>query len=159
MWLWAVWLLLFLDFARAVAARPISYAAVLRMKQDGSSSVLNPRSRPRQHLGGGLASPDWPAFSSHPLSALSLLSSQEDNRSGGKIKVAVENSLCLLLSEPQWKSSVFWLVKFTFTLKNTVYKEGKTSLMVMSCFSTTLAKDNEHKCTLKNTIFNGAFIR
>ncbi|KAM4565799.1 contactin-5 isoform 5-T5 [Odontesthes bonariensis] len=70
------------DFARAVAARPISYAAVLRMKQDSSSSVLNLRSRPRQHLGGGLATPDWPAFSSHPLSALSLLSFQEDNRRG-----------------------------------------------------------------------------
>uniref|UniRef100_A0AAQ5YTA2 Contactin-5 n=1 Tax=Amphiprion ocellaris TaxID=80972 RepID=A0AAQ5YTA2_AMPOC len=69
------------DFARAVAARPISYAAVLRMKADRSSSVLSPRSIPRQHSSGGLATPDWPAFSSHPLSALSLLSSQEDYRS------------------------------------------------------------------------------
>lgn len=77
------------DFARAVAARPISYAAVLRMKPD-SSSVLSSRSRPRQHHSGGLGSPDWPAFSSHPLSALSLLSSQEDYRSEGKTNVTVK---------------------------------------------------------------------
>ncbi|KAF3847429.1 hypothetical protein F7725_020457 [Dissostichus mawsoni] len=50
------------------------------MKAD-SSSVLGSRSRPRQHHGGGLGTPDWPAFSSHPLSALSLLSSQENYRS------------------------------------------------------------------------------
>uniref|UniRef100_A0A671Y0Y4 Contactin-2 n=1 Tax=Sparus aurata TaxID=8175 RepID=A0A671Y0Y4_SPAAU len=50
------------------------------MKPD-SSSVLNSRSRPRQHHSGGLGTPDWPAFSSHPLSALSLLGSQEDYRS------------------------------------------------------------------------------
>ncbi|XP_075892817.1 contactin-5 isoform X2 [Nelusetta ayraudi] len=69
------------DFAGAVAARPVSYAAVLRMKAD-SSSVLGSRSRPRQqHGGGGLGAPDWPAFSSHPLSALSVLGSQEDYRS------------------------------------------------------------------------------
>ncbi|XP_068613008.1 contactin-5-like [Brachionichthys hirsutus] len=58
----------------------MSYAAVLRMKSD-SSSVLNSRSRVRQYHAGGLTAPDWPAFSSHPLSALSLLSSQEDYRS------------------------------------------------------------------------------
>uniref|UniRef100_A0A3Q2CRN5 Contactin-5-like n=1 Tax=Cyprinodon variegatus TaxID=28743 RepID=A0A3Q2CRN5_CYPVA len=69
------------EFARAVAARPMSYAAVLRMRQDSSSSVLNSRSKPRQQHSGLLVSPDWPAFSSHPLSALSLLSSQEDLRS------------------------------------------------------------------------------
>ncbi|KAM4590491.1 contactin-5 isoform 1-T2 [Fundulus diaphanus] len=69
------------EFARAVAARPMSYAAVLRMRQDSSSSVLNSRSRPRQQHSGGLVTPGWPAFSSHPLSALSLLSSQEDLRS------------------------------------------------------------------------------
>ncbi|KAK1899962.1 Contactin-5, partial [Dissostichus eleginoides] len=50
------------------------------MKAD-SSSVLGSRSRPRQYQGGGLGTPDWPAFSSHPLSALSLLSSQENYRS------------------------------------------------------------------------------
>ncbi|KAJ4935427.1 hypothetical protein JOQ06_016960, partial [Pogonophryne albipinna] len=49
------------------------------MKAD-SSSVLGSRSRPRQHHGGGLGTPDWPAFYSHPLSALSLLSSQENYR-------------------------------------------------------------------------------
>ncbi|XP_041851725.1 contactin-5 isoform X3 [Melanotaenia boesemani] len=69
------------DFSRAVAARPLSYAAVLRMKQDSSSSVLNSRGRSREHHSGGLGTPGWPAFSSHPLSALSLLSSQEDYRS------------------------------------------------------------------------------
>ncbi|XP_028320598.1 contactin-5 isoform X3 [Gouania willdenowi] len=69
------------DLARAVAARPISYAAVLRMKPDSSSSAHDSRGRSRQHRGGGLVTPDWPAFSSHPLSALNLLSSQEDYRS------------------------------------------------------------------------------
>ncbi|KAG7479489.1 contactin-5 isoform X1 [Solea senegalensis] len=69
------------DFARAVAARPISYAAVLRLRPDSSSSVLNTRSRSRQPHSGGLVTTDWPVFSSHPLSALSLLSSQEDYRS------------------------------------------------------------------------------
>ncbi|KAM6973745.1 contactin-5 [Aplochiton taeniatus] len=71
------------DFAEAVAVRPVSYAAVLRMKPDGSS-LLSPRSRPRQDRSGldlGLLTPDWPSFSSHQLSALSLLSSQEDYRS------------------------------------------------------------------------------
>lgn len=87
--------LLFPDFARAVAARPISYAAVLRMKPD-SSSVLSSRGRPRQHHGGGLGVPDWPAFSSHPLSALSLLGSQEDYRSEGKTNGAVKPTVCLL---------------------------------------------------------------
>lgn len=84
------------DFTRAVAVRPISYAAVLRMKQDSSSSLLNSRSRPRPHGGGGPATPDWPVFQSHPLPALSLLSSQEDYRSEGKL-----NLLCcyLLLSD------------------------------------------------------------
>ncbi|XP_069572420.1 contactin-5 isoform X4 [Brachyistius frenatus] len=83
---WKPFLLLFVisglsDFARAVPARPISYAAVLRMKPDSSSSLLSSRSRPRQHHGGELVTPDWSAFSSHPLSALSLLSSPEDYRS------------------------------------------------------------------------------
>uniref|UniRef100_A0A669D373 Contactin-5 n=1 Tax=Oreochromis niloticus TaxID=8128 RepID=A0A669D373_ORENI len=50
------------------------------MKPDSSSSVLNSRGRP-QHYSSGLVTPDWPAFSSHPLSALSLHSSQEDYRS------------------------------------------------------------------------------
>ncbi|XP_054649905.1 contactin-5 isoform X2 [Dunckerocampus dactyliophorus] len=69
------------DFAQAVGARPISYAAVLRMKADSSSSPLSPRGRPRQHHGGGLALPDWPVFASHPHPALSLLGSPEDYRS------------------------------------------------------------------------------
>lgn len=111
----------FTDFARAVAARPISYAAVLRMKPDSSSSLLNSRSRPRQHHSGGLVTPDWPAFSSHPLSALSLLSSQEDYRSEGKTNGAVKPTVCLLLSEPEWKSFIFGLLKFTFTLTNKLY--------------------------------------
>lgn len=88
----------FADFAGAVAARPISYAAVLRMKPD-SSSVLSSRGRPRQHHSGGLATPDWPAFSSHPLSALSPLSSQEDYRSEGKPNGAAKPTVCLLFSE------------------------------------------------------------
>lgn len=105
------------DFARAVAARPISYAAVLRMKPD-SSSVLNSRSRPRQHHSGGLGTPDWPAFSSHPLSALSLLSSQEDYRSEGKTNGGVKPTVRLLLSEAKLKSFALDLLKFTFTLTN-----------------------------------------
>ena len=106
-------LFVFPDFARAVAARPISYAAVLRMKPDSSPSVLSSRARPRQHYSGGLATPDWPSFSSHPLSALSLLGSQEDYRSEGKSNGAVKTPFCLLLSEPEWKS--FGLLKFTST--------------------------------------------
>ncbi|KAK2912950.1 hypothetical protein Q8A73_007063 [Channa argus] len=51
------------------------------MKPDSSSSAFNSRSRPRQQHSGGLVTPDWPAFSSHPLSALSQPSSQEDYRS------------------------------------------------------------------------------
>lgn len=96
------------DFARAVAARPISYAAVLRMKPDSSSSVLNSRGRP-QHYSSGLVTPDWPAFSSHPLSALSLHSSQEDYRSEGKTNGAVKISVCFL-------SKVFDLLEFAFIL-------------------------------------------
>ncbi|XP_029571991.1 contactin-5 [Salmo trutta] len=70
------------DFA--VAVRPVSYAAVLRMKPDISSSLLSswPRPRHRHDHGRGLVTPDWPAsFSNHHLSALSLLSSQEEYRS------------------------------------------------------------------------------
>ncbi|KAM9441662.1 contactin-5-like [Salvelinus alpinus] len=70
------------DFA--VAVRPVSYAAVLRMKPDISSSLLSswPRPRHRYDHGRGLVTPDWPAsFSNHHLSTLSLLSSQEEYRS------------------------------------------------------------------------------
>nr|XP_057935829.1 contactin-5 isoform X2 [Doryrhamphus excisus] len=69
------------DFARAVGARPISYAAVLRMKADSSSSPLSPRWRPRQHHGGTPALSDWPVFATHPHPAASLLGSPEDYRS------------------------------------------------------------------------------
>ncbi|XP_037123874.1 contactin-5 isoform X1 [Syngnathus acus] len=66
----------------AWASRPISYAAVLRMKTESSSSLSNPRGRNRQQYGGGLAAPpDWPVFAGHPHPALSLLGSQEDYRS------------------------------------------------------------------------------
>uniref|UniRef100_H3DNY9 Contactin-5 n=1 Tax=Tetraodon nigroviridis TaxID=99883 RepID=H3DNY9_TETNG len=68
------------EFAGAVAARPVSYAAVLRMKTD-SSSALNSHGRPRQHHRGGLGTREWPVFSSHPLSSVSLLGSQEDDMS------------------------------------------------------------------------------
>ncbi|XP_066541265.1 contactin-5 isoform X2 [Hoplias malabaricus] len=65
------------DFAKAVAGRPVSYAAVLRMKPDSSSSsILTPRLRPRQDHSS--FSQDWPPFSRQRLSALS---SQEDYRS------------------------------------------------------------------------------
>lgn len=74
---------IFPEFAGAVAARPVSYAAVLRMKAD-SSSALNSHGRPRQHHRGGLDTREWPVFSSHPLSSVSLLSSQEDYMSEGK---------------------------------------------------------------------------
>lgn len=57
----------------------MTYAAVLRMKSsDSSSSVLGSRSRPRH---SGTMTPDWPDFSSHPLSSLNLLNSQEYYRS------------------------------------------------------------------------------
>lgn len=104
------------EFAGAVAARPVSYAAVLRMKAD-SSSVLGSRSRPRQpHGGGGLGAPDWPAFSSHPLSALSALGSQEDYRSEGRKKKKLMvpptgPTLCLLLG---------WIEIDVFSLSHTL---------------------------------------
>ncbi|XP_026767049.3 contactin-5 [Pangasianodon hypophthalmus] len=65
------------DFARSVAGRPASYAAVLRMKPDSSSSsLLNPRTRLRQDRGSFVQ--DWPPFSRQGLSALSF---QEDDHS------------------------------------------------------------------------------
>ena len=97
------------------------------MKQDSSSSVLNSRSRPQQYHSGGLATPDWPAFSIHPPSALSLHGSQEDYRSEGEINAAVKPTHCLLLSELKWKSFAVGLLKFTFTLKEK--GEKKTSCM------------------------------
>lgn len=74
---------IFPEFAGAVAARPVSYAAVLRMKAD-SSSALNSHARPRQRHRSALGAREWPVFSSHPLSSVSLLSSQEDFMSEGK---------------------------------------------------------------------------
>ncbi|KAA0714687.1 Contactin-5 Precursor [Triplophysa tibetana] len=63
-------------FAKAVAGRPVSYAAVLRMKADSSSSSTpNSRMRFRNSQGVGSSSQDWPPFSRHRFSALS---SQED---------------------------------------------------------------------------------
>lgn len=124
----------FPDFARAVAARPIAYAAVLRMKPD-SSSVLNSRSRPRQHLSGGLVTPDWPAFSGHPLSALSLLGSQEDYRSEGKANGALKATLCLLLSGPKLKSFVLGVLKFNFRLANKLYRRVTNgSVLAQVCY-------------------------
>ncbi|XP_058243968.1 contactin-5 isoform X2 [Hemibagrus wyckioides] len=65
------------DFARSVAGRPASYAAVLRMKSDSSSSsLLNPRMRQRQDHGS--FAQDWTLFSRQSLSALSF---QEDDES------------------------------------------------------------------------------
>ncbi|XP_056622405.1 contactin-5 isoform X4 [Triplophysa dalaica] len=64
------------DLAKAVAGRPVSYAAVLRMKADSSSSsTLNSRMRLRNSQGVGSSSLDWPPLSRHRFSALS---SQED---------------------------------------------------------------------------------
>lgn len=66
-------------FARAVAGRPVSYAAVLRMKADSSSSSsMSSRMRLRNSHGVGSSSQDWSPFSRHRYSALS---SQEDYRS------------------------------------------------------------------------------
>ncbi|XP_017557443.1 contactin-5 isoform X1 [Pygocentrus nattereri] len=65
------------ELARSVAGRPVSYAAVLRMKPDSSSSsLLRPRLRSRQDHSS--FSQDWSPFSRQRLSALS---SQEDYRS------------------------------------------------------------------------------
>lgn len=145
--------IIFPDLARAVAARPISYAAVLRMKPDSSSSVLNSWSRPRQHHSGGLVTPDWPAFSSHPLSALSLLSSQEDYRSEGKTNGAVKLTVCLVLSELKRES--LGLLKFTF--KHTMYcitvKYPQISHVniFLHISSAAVASDGEHLCTV-NTV-------
>lgn len=72
----------FPDLAKAVAGRPVSYAAVLRMKADSSSSsALNSRMRLRNSQGVGSSSQDWPPFSRHRFSALS---SQEDYMSEGE---------------------------------------------------------------------------
>ncbi|XP_062861152.1 contactin-5 [Trichomycterus rosablanca] len=57
------------DFVRAVAVRPVSYAAVLRLKPDSSSStLLSPRLRLRDSF-----VPEWPPFSRQRLSAVSSL--------------------------------------------------------------------------------------
>ncbi|XP_061916934.1 contactin-5 isoform X1 [Entelurus aequoreus] len=74
------------DVALAVGVRPISYAALLRMKADSSSSPLGPRGRPQQHHGGqhhggGPALPDWSVFASHPHPAMNLPDPQEDHTS------------------------------------------------------------------------------
>ncbi|TSQ24035.1 Contactin-5 [Bagarius yarrelli] len=67
------------DVGRSVPGRPVSYAAVLRMKSDSSSSsVLNPRVRQRQD--GGLFDQDWTPFSRQRLSALNF---QEEDQSEG----------------------------------------------------------------------------
>uniref|UniRef100_A0AAZ3PRE7 Contactin-5 n=1 Tax=Oncorhynchus tshawytscha TaxID=74940 RepID=A0AAZ3PRE7_ONCTS len=69
------------DFSKTLAWRQVSYAAVLRMKPDSSSSLLSsrPQLRHGHDHGVGILTPDWPAsFSNHHLSALSLLSSQEE---------------------------------------------------------------------------------
>ncbi|KAK3549111.1 hypothetical protein QTP70_032423, partial [Hemibagrus guttatus] len=64
-------------FAKSVAGRPASYAAVLRMKSDSSSSsVLNPRTRQRQDR--VFFAQDWTPFSRQSFSALSF---QEDDQS------------------------------------------------------------------------------
>ncbi len=82
---------LFSDFARAVAGRPVSYAAVLRMKADSSSSSsLNSRMRLRNNHGVGSSSQDWPPFSRHRYLALS---SQEDYRSEGENEAESHNPM------------------------------------------------------------------
>lgn len=93
----------FSDVSKAVAGRPVTYAAVLQMKAGGSSSLLDSRrSRPRQDHSGGPETPGWPSFSNHHLSALGLLSSQEDYRSEGENnpRAAAKQSrrLCLAFS-------------------------------------------------------------
>lgn len=82
---------LFSDFARAVAGRPVSYAAVLRMKADSSSSSsLNSRMKLRNNHGVGSSSQDWPPFSRHRYLALS---SQEDYRSEGENETESHNPI------------------------------------------------------------------
>lgn len=78
-------LTLFPEFSRAVAGRPAYYAAVLRMKQDGSSSSsLGYRGRPRQdRRTGSPADSDWPGHSRHHTSGLGTRGSQEDPGSEG----------------------------------------------------------------------------
>lgn len=68
------------DFARSAAGRPASYAAVLRMKMESSSSsLLNPRTRQRQ--GRGSVVQDWPLFSRHRPSDLRF---EEDDHIEGQ---------------------------------------------------------------------------
>ncbi|XP_036379393.1 contactin-5-like isoform X2 [Megalops cyprinoides] len=71
------------EFCGAVGGRSASYAAVLRMKPDSSSSPLSTRSRSRYSHGVGSSSSSlgWLAPSRQHLSAHSVHSSQEDDRS------------------------------------------------------------------------------
>ncbi|KAG7471163.1 hypothetical protein MATL_G00121490 [Megalops atlanticus] len=70
------------ELTAAVAGRPASYAAVLRMKPDSSASSLRSRISPRHYRGAGSpATADWPAFSGRRLSAHDTHSSQEEHRS------------------------------------------------------------------------------
>lgn len=111
------------------------------MKPD-SSSVLSSRSRPRQHHSGGLGSSDWPAFSSHPLSALSLHGSHEDYRSEGKTNGAVKPTVCLLLSEPIWIFFyVVWVIKFLLIF-NTCPEMSQTNKRLHARVWINLSKHN-----------------
>ncbi|CAG12803.1 unnamed protein product [Tetraodon nigroviridis] len=80
-------------------------SAVLRMKTD-SSSALNSHGRPRQHHRGGLGTREWPVFSSHPLSSVSLLGSQEDDMSEGKNPADDHGCSCTYkMNNPSFPSS------------------------------------------------------
>ncbi|XP_035288959.1 contactin-5-like isoform X2 [Anguilla anguilla] len=70
------------EFCVAVGGRSASYAAVLRLKQDSSSSLLASRERARHDRGvGSSIALDWPTLSRPHLSAHSMHSSLENYRS------------------------------------------------------------------------------
>ncbi|KAK1168224.1 contactin-5-like isoform X1 [Acipenser oxyrinchus oxyrinchus] len=57
------------EFCEAVAGRPVSYAALLRIKPDSSSAFLNSKSRPRYSSHRSSASNGWQALSNQHLSS------------------------------------------------------------------------------------------
>lgn len=88
------------------------------MRPDSSSPVLSTRSRPRQQHSDGLGTPGWPAFSSYPLSALSLLSSPEEHRSEGEIDAAALFTQFALTCKESRKR-----LQYVFLISTFVHKE------------------------------------
>nr|XP_015197270.1 PREDICTED: contactin-5 isoform X3 [Lepisosteus oculatus] len=73
------------EISKAIAGRPVSYAAILRIKPDSSSSsLLSSKNRPRySHSSSGSSKlHEWPDFSHQYLASRSIFSSTESFRKG-----------------------------------------------------------------------------